>query len=78
MTGLKSRVVYRRPDGKWVHKRADRLSATSIHDSRQDAETTAKAMLDVFGGGKLTVVEQGTSVTSIRSEGVDTVAPVNV
>lgn len=58
MSGLKSRVVYRRPDGKWIHKRTDRLSATSIHATKEEAEVTARVMLEVFGGGNLTVVDQ--------------------
>lgn len=69
MSGLKSRVVYRRPDGKWVHKRTDRLSATSIHDSKEDAESTARAMLQVFGGGNLTIVDQVAPTSNTPTSG---------
>ena len=78
MTGLKSRVIYRRPDGKWIHRRTDRLSATSIHETKQDAESVARAMLEAFGGGNLTVVEQVNSNLTSHTGRADVDTPALV
>ncbi|MGD2165637.1 MAG: DUF2188 domain-containing protein [Anaerolineae bacterium] len=50
----KDRMVYRRPDGKWVNKRNDAKRASSVHDTQAAAERTARRMLRNAGGGELT------------------------
>jgi len=45
MTKGRDRIVYRRTDGKWVNKRIDADGASSVHDTQNAAENSAKDML---------------------------------
>ena len=53
MSKDRDRMVYRRPDGKWVNKRNNSDRASSIHDTQKEAENAARELLQKQGGGEL-------------------------
>ena len=67
-----NRIVYRRSNGEWVNKKNGADKASSVHNTQQEAEKTAKEMLKKQGGGELTI--KGTN-GQIRSK--DTIPPGN-
>lgn len=70
MSKGRDRMVYQRSDGKWVNKRNDASTASSVHDKQSEAMEVAKQMLKNQGGGDLTVKGRD---QKIRSK--DTIAP---
>lgn len=66
----RDRTVYRNADGDWVNKRNDAGKASSVHDTQQAAERSAREMLRNQGGGELTTMGRD---RLIRSK--DTIAP---
>ena len=48
-----NRIVYRREDGQWINKKTDLNRASSVHESQEDAEQSARDMLRASGGGEL-------------------------
>ncbi len=72
MSKGRDRIVYRRPDGKWVNKRNDSERSTSVHGTQKGAVTAAKDNLINQGGGELTI--KGVN-GKIRSK--DTIVPGN-
>jgi len=72
MSKKQDRMVYRRPNGEWVNKRNDSDRASTVHDTQNEAERTARNMLRNQGGGEL--VTKGRD-GKIRSK--DTIAPGN-
>lgn len=72
MSKGRDRTVYQKKDGKWANKRNDAGRASSVYNTQQDAENSAKKMLKNQGGGELTTMGKN---GKIRSK--DTVAPGN-
>jgi len=70
MSKGRDRMVYQRSDGKWVNKRNDASTASSVQDKQSEAMEVAKQMLKNQGGGDLTVKGRD---QKIRSK--DTIAP---
>ena len=46
-------TVYRRNDGLWAKKRSGAKNASSVHATLEQAESSAREMLEARGGGKL-------------------------
>lgn len=72
MSKGQDRTVYRRSDGKWVNKRNDSSTASSLHDTQKEAENAAREMLHNQGGGELT-----TQGLNGRFRSKDTISPGN-
>ena len=66
------RIVYKRPDGKWVDKSISSDRAASLHDTQKSAIEKSKERLTRAGGGELIVKGRD---QKIRSK--DTIAPGN-
>jgi hypothetical protein len=49
------RIVYRRPDGKWVNEKLGADRASSIHGTQGDAADRAHEQLEASGGGELII-----------------------
>ncbi|OAI55377.1 hypothetical protein AYO47_00290 [Planctomyces sp. SCGC AG-212-M04] len=49
------RTVYQRTDGQWANKANDALRASGFHETVELACSEATAMLELSGGGALTV-----------------------
>jgi hypothetical protein len=69
MSKDRDRIVYRRPDGKWVDKRIDAKKGR-VHDTQRQAEDRARDTLKRSGGGEL--ITKGRD-GKIRSK--DTISP---
>lgn len=54
MSKKQNRVVFRRPDGKWIDKRLD-AERGRVHDTQEDAVDAAKTTLTNQGGGELII-----------------------
>jgi len=50
-----TRIVYRRPDGRWANKRIGASQPASIHDTQSEAAEKAREMLRKSGGGELII-----------------------
>jgi hypothetical protein len=48
-----TRIVQKRPDGKFENKRVGNERATSVHDTQKEAESAARQNLQNEGGGEL-------------------------
>ena len=46
-------IVYRRNDGLWAKKISGAKNASSVHATLDQAENSAREMLETRGGGKL-------------------------
>ena len=72
MTKGRDRIVFRRDDGTWVNKRVNANRASSLQDTQNAAENSARTMLQNQGGGEL--ITKGLD-GKIRSK--DTITPGN-
>jgi len=55
MSKPQDRMVYQRPDGKWVNHRNDASKASSVHSTQKEAVSTARQQLRNGAGGELTI-----------------------
>lgn len=72
MSKDQDRMIYQRPDKKWVNKRSDRERASSVHNTQKEAIDAGREMLHNQGGGELTIKGRN---QKIRDK--DTIAPGN-
>lgn len=55
MSKGRDRIVYQRPDGKWVDKRIDADRAASVNDTQGGAAQKSRQILENQGGGELII-----------------------